>query len=163
MTHDRWAIDVDRDDIAQAELVDLPPVSLDDGEIEVAIDIYAMTANNVTYAVFGKPSGLFGNDKGYWDFFADRDRPGRLPVWGFTTVTESRAQGVEAGDIFYGYYPMASHAVLRPSRVGRRDLPMPRRAAATCRSFIISISRSSACPVITRPTAPFGRSFVRSS
>ena len=42
----------------------------------MAIDLYAMTANNVTYAVFGKPLGLFGNDQGYWDFFAERDAAG---------------------------------------------------------------------------------------
>jgi Protein of unknown function (DUF2855) len=71
-----------------------------------------MTANNVTYAVLGKPVGLLGHDKGYWDFFANRGAPGRLPVWGFATVTESRADGISEGDVFYGYYPMASQAVL---------------------------------------------------
>src|SRR3546814_17587995 len=77
-----------------------------------------MTANNITYAVFGKPSGLFGNDQGYWDFFAPRGAPGRLPVWGFATVTESAADGVAVGENFYGYYPMASHAVLPPGAGG---------------------------------------------
>src|SRR3546814_1341431 len=80
-----------------------------------------MTANNITYAVFGKPSGLFGNDQGYWDFFAPRGAPGRLPVWGFATVTESAADGVAVGENFYGYYPMASHAVLTPGAGGRSE------------------------------------------
>lgn len=120
---DRWTIAIDRDDIRSAALEVLSPAILADGEIEVAIDSYAMTANNVTYAVFGKPSGLFGankdvGDQGYWDFFSERDTPGRLPVWGFATVSQSVVEGIAVGDRFYGYYPMASHAVLRPARAG---------------------------------------------
>src|SRR3546814_14201272 len=70
-----WAIDIDRDDITSAALVGDAPASLAPGQIRVAIDLFAMTANNITYAVFGKPSGLFGNDQGYWDFFATRGAP----------------------------------------------------------------------------------------
>ena len=113
-----WAIDIDRDDIKKAVLVEEAAAPLAPGQVRVAIDLYAMTANNVTYAVFGKPSGLFGNDQGYWDFFSERGEPGRLPVWGFATVAESAAEGVEPGDRFYGYYPMASHAVLTPGGAG---------------------------------------------
>ncbi|WP_428683855.1 DUF2855 family protein [Sphingopyxis sp.] len=113
-----WAIDIDRDDVTQAALVSDPATALAPGQVRVRIDSYAMTANNITYAVFGKPAGLFGNDQGYWDFFAERGAPGRLPVWGFATVTESAAEGIEAGDRFYGYYPMASEAVLTAGHVG---------------------------------------------
>ena len=56
-----WAIDIDRDDVTKAEIV-TADTSVGHGEILVQIDSYAMTANNVTYAVFGKPAGLFGND-----------------------------------------------------------------------------------------------------
>src|SRR3546814_17036101 len=77
-----------------------------------------MTANNITYAVFGTPAGLFGNDQGYLDFFAGRGEPGRLPVWGFATVTESAAEGVAVGDRFYGYYTMAESAVLTVGKPG---------------------------------------------
>jgi hypothetical protein len=117
MTDQRWAIDIDRDTITQARIVEEPRADLPEGAIEVAIDLYAMTANNVTYAVFGKPLGLFGNDQGYWDFFAEREAPGRLPVWGFATVSRSAHPDVAVGTQFYGYYPMASHAVLHPGRV----------------------------------------------
>jgi hypothetical protein len=112
-----WAINVDRDNVAKTELV-TAETEVGPGEILVKIDSYAMTANNVTYAVFGKPMGLFGNEQGYWDFFADRDTPGRLPVWGFATVLVSDIEGVAPGDRFYGYYPMASHAVLMPGNIG---------------------------------------------
>lgn len=112
-----WAIDIDRDDISRTEIV-AAPTEVGPGEILVHIDSFAMTANNVTYAVFGKPAGLFGNEQGYWDFFAERDSPGRLPVWGFATVLVSDIEGVAPGDVYYGYYPMASHAVLMPGHIG---------------------------------------------
>mgnify|MGYP006170143713 CR=1 FL=1 len=53
-----------------------------DGAVRLAVESFSVTSNNVTYAVFGKPAGLFGNDQGYWDFFAERNAPGRLPVGG---------------------------------------------------------------------------------
>jgi Protein of unknown function (DUF2855) len=112
-----WAIDIDRDDVSSTAVV-AANTDVGPGEILVKVDSYAMTANNVTYAVFGKPMGLFGNEQGYWDFFSDRDSPGRLPVWGFATVLVSDIEGVAPGDRFYGYYPMASHAVLMPGHIG---------------------------------------------
>lgn len=129
MTDTNWAIDIDRDAITQATIVSDPPATLTPGQVRVHIDSYAMTANNITYAVFGKPSGLFGNDQGYWDFFSEADAPGRLPVWGFATVTESETEGVAVGERFYGYYPMASNAVLtvgKPGPGGFTDIT-PRR------------------------------------
>lgn len=112
-----WAIDIDRDDVSKTEIV---PASTEvgPGEILVHVDSFAMTANNITYAVFGKPAGLFGNEQGYWDFFSERGTPGRLPVWGFATVLVSDIDGVAPGDRYYGYYPMASHAVLTPGQIG---------------------------------------------
>ncbi|MGL5838446.1 MAG: DUF2855 family protein [Sphingorhabdus sp.] len=117
MSSAAWAIDIDRDDVTRAEIV-AADTEVGPGEILMRIDNFAMTANNVTYAVFGKPAGLFGNEQGYWDFFADRDVAGRLPVWGFATVLVSDIEGVAPGDRFYGYYPMASHAVLMPGQIG---------------------------------------------
>ena len=49
----RWAIDIDRDDITQAKLVADPDTPLAAGQVRVHIDSYAMTANNITYAVLG--------------------------------------------------------------------------------------------------------------
>ncbi|UVO52332.1 DUF2855 family protein [Sphingomonas sp. SUN019] len=127
----RWAIDIDRDDITQAVVSDAPEQPLAEGEIEVAVELFAMTANNVTYAALGKPMGFLGPDAGYWDFFGDRGAPGRLPVWGFARVTRSTVPGLAEGEELYGYWPLASHAVLRPERVGAVGFvdAMPRRQA----------------------------------
>jgi Protein of unknown function (DUF2855) len=118
MTGDRWTIAIDRDDIRGAQLHRLDLPALAEGQVEVAITSYAMTANNITYAALGKPIGLFGNHQGYWDFFSAPGAPGTLPVWGFATVTASQADGIAVGEDFYGYFPMASHAVLTVGKAG---------------------------------------------
>ena len=120
MTGNRWTIAIDRENIRLAAVEPLPELPLADGQIEVAITSYAMTANNITYAALGKPMGLFGNHQGYWDFFGVPGGPGYLPVWGFATVTASKAEGVAVGDEFYGYWPMASHAVLTVGQASPR-------------------------------------------
>jgi hypothetical protein len=118
-----WTIAIDKADIRSAAAQPLTLPALAPGQVRVHVDHFALTANNVTYALFGPPSGLFGpnaevGDQGYWDFFGDRDAPGTLPVWGFATVTDSAADGISAGDAFYGYYPMASDAILTVGRAG---------------------------------------------
>lgn len=115
---ERWAIDIDRADITRAAIVHPPAPALAAGEVELALELAAMTANNVTYAALGGPGGPLGADVGYWDFFADRDSPGRLPVWGFASVVRSDVDGLAPGERLYGYWPLASHAVMRPERVG---------------------------------------------
>jgi len=86
-----------------------------DGELSLRIDSFALTSNNITYAVTGDMLG-------YWRFFPPAGGAsegwGRIPVWGFADVIESRVPGIEAGERFYGYYPMASHLRVQPQRVG---------------------------------------------
>ncbi len=99
---------------------------LADGEARFAVERFALTANNVTYAAHGV-------DMRYWDFFPAPDGWGTVPVWGFARCTESRAEGIAVGDRCYGYWPFADEAVLTPVKVGargfvdgvahRRDLP----------------------------------------
>lgn len=129
--NENWKIDIDRDDISRAELLAHSPMPLTPGQVRLRIESYAMTANNITYALIGKPVGLFSNGQGYWDFFAERGEPGRLPVWGFAAVAESTVDGIAPGDVFYGYYPMASEVVLTAGRVSRTGFTdaTPRRAA----------------------------------
>ena len=67
---------------------------------------FALTANNVTY-------GAFGEAMHYWDFFPTGDaETGCIPVWGFATVRESLVDGVDVGERFYGYWPMADEVIL---------------------------------------------------
>jgi hypothetical protein len=59
------------------------------GQARLAVDSFALTANNITYAAFGEAMK-------YWQLFpagpaASGAALGCLPVWGFATVAESLA------------------------------------------------------------------------
>ena len=83
---------------------------IDDGEALLAVDSFGLTTNNITYVVLGEAMN-------YWDFFPAPDGWGRMPVWGYATVTASKAEGVEEGMRVYGYLPSSSHLVVQPKRV----------------------------------------------
>lgn len=96
-----------RRDAIEAAVAATRAVDLVDGEALLRIDRFALTANNVTYAAHGV-------DMRYWDFFPAPDGFGIVPVWGFAEVVASRAVALDEGARVYGYWPMASHAVVMP-------------------------------------------------
>lgn len=81
-----------------------------DGEILCKVDRFAFTANNITY-------GVVGEKIGYWQFFPTDDGWGIIPVWGFADVIESKHPEVKTGERLYGYFPMATHLLIRPDKV----------------------------------------------
>jgi len=114
MTTDSTAFLVQRNDLRKTRWIGDEAVAgapLADGAVRFRIAGFALTSNNITYAAFGEAMN-------YWRFFpADDPAWGRIPVWGFATVAESRCEGVAQGERFYGYWPIAMHAVLRPGRI----------------------------------------------
>jgi hypothetical protein len=54
----------------------------------------------------------------YWSFFPAPEGWGRVPVWGFAEVSDSRADALEAGTRVYGYLPPSSELVVTPARIG---------------------------------------------
>jgi len=102
---------VDKTDISHARLDNAQATALADGEVRVAINRYALTANNITYAAFGDAMH-------YWDFFpAGEEGQGIVPVWGFGDVVQTSHPGVALGERLYGYFPMAQTVVLAPTRL----------------------------------------------
>lgn len=102
---------VRKDRLDQSRLSDLPDLALADGQVRVRIDTFALTANNITYAAFGETMN-------YWQFFPSaQDGWGVVPVWGFAVVVQSLHPAVTVGERLYGYWPMADHVVLEPSRL----------------------------------------------
>lgn len=90
------------------------PLALAQGEALLKISRVAITTNNITYAAFGDAMQ-------YWDFFPTSDDAwGHMPVWGFADVVASTVAGVEVGERFYGYFPIASHLSVVPQRVTAR-------------------------------------------
>jgi Protein of unknown function (DUF2855) len=100
---------VRRDDLAACELADGEPPrdEVADGEAQLRIERFALTTNNITY-------GVLGDQLGYWRRFPAQDGWGRIPAWGYATVTASRAPGVAEGARVFGFVPMASHVTMRP-------------------------------------------------
>lgn len=104
------ALLTNQQDITSQRLAESPDRALEDGEARFAVELFALTANNVTYAATGF-------DIGYWRFYpAPDDGWGITPVWGFASVVETRADAVAVGERFYGFWPMAEQAILKPSR-----------------------------------------------
>lgn len=120
-------IEVDKSNLGQTHLAELPDLPLATGEVRLALRRFALTANNVTYAVFGSMMK-------YWAFFpASTPELGRVPVWGFADVVESRCEGIVPGERLYGYFPMADRLIVEPGKVTARgfsDMAAHRQAMA---------------------------------
>lgn len=102
---------VSKADFSDLDWVTRETPALSDGEVRLSIQSFALTANNITYAVFADFAG-------YWNFFpTGDDATGRVPFWGFAEVAESKCPGVDAGQRFYGYYPASSDLVVRPGKI----------------------------------------------
>ena len=118
---------VERGNLRRTHWREAAAAPLANGQVRLRVGPFALTSNNITYATFGDAMR-------YWDFFPTGDSAtGCIPVWGFATVSESLADGVDEGERFYGYWPMADEAILEPTRIvsegfvdasaHRRELP----------------------------------------
>jgi hypothetical protein len=101
------------------------PDELESGQVLFRVDRFALTANNITYAVTGDMLG-------YWKFFPAGEDWGRLPVMGFGDVLRSRHPEVSEGDRFYGFYPISTHLVVQagPNAAGLVDTVAHRQDTA---------------------------------
>ena len=115
-----WHFLVDRNDYRTTRVIEFAPASLDEGEVRLRVDTFGFTANNITYAAAGDMIG-------YWTFFpapelGDDVNWGRVPVWGFADVVESRCDGVSEGERLFGYLPMSTELVILPTQVSTGSL-----------------------------------------
>ena len=101
-------LEVNRSAIEETRLHEEPAAELADGEVRLRIDRFAVTSNNVTYAVFGDVLG-------YWDFFPAADGWGRVPAMGWAEVAESANPDIAVGGRYYGWYPMAQSITIAAS------------------------------------------------
>jgi NADPH:quinone reductase-like Zn-dependent oxidoreductase len=104
---DAMDLQVKRSAFAEARLAPAEPITLEEGEAALRVDAFSLTANNVTYAAMG-------DFLKYWQFYPAPEGWGRVPVWGFATVTESRSPNVKAGERVYGYLPMSTAFKVKP-------------------------------------------------
>jgi hypothetical protein len=103
---------VRKDDLTNYTSARFEPISImPPGHVELTIDRFGFTCNNLTYA-------RLGDRMSYWDFFPARDASwGRVPAWGFGTAVRSTHDGVRVGERFFGFYPMSSSVIVCPTGV----------------------------------------------
>lgn len=102
----------DTKDITATTLEEVAPVPLGPGQARLALESFALTANNVTYAASGFAIG-------YWQFFPTGIAgKGLVPVWGTAQVVESRSDVLALGTRLYGFYPLAQELVITPQADG---------------------------------------------
>jgi Protein of unknown function (DUF2855) len=106
--------EVKRSDLHRCRMIYDEPPDLAPGQALLSVDAFALTTNNVTYAVTGDALK-------YWNFFpAAGGEWGRIPVWGFADVVATTHADVGEGARVYGYLPMSTHLLVTPGRVDPR-------------------------------------------
>jgi len=109
---------VARNDLQRCKIIEtqLPDANtLPDEALLVKVTRFALTANNITYAVLG-------DHLKYWSLFPAPDGFGNIPVWGFGEVIASKHPVVAVGETLFGYFPMATHLVIEAADVSKRGL-----------------------------------------
>ena len=105
--------------------------ALCDGEVLMRIEKFALTSNNISYA-------LAGDFLDYWGFFPTEDGWGRLPAMGFGVVESSKNSDIATGGRYFGFYPVASHHIVKAqsTSTGFIDIGLHReKHAMTYRNF----------------------------
>ena len=124
-------LEIDRSDIRRHRVVDTPVPAAGEGELVLAVESMALTANNVSYA-------LSGDFLDYWGFFPTEAGWGRLPAMAFGVVTDSRVPGIEVGTRHFGFFPVGDHHVVRARATANGfvdDAPHREKHAMAYRSF----------------------------
>lgn len=106
-------VHVRKNELAHAQLVEVPSGELAEGAIRLMVESFSVTANNITYAVVG-------DGFGYWNFFppkTDEDGLGIVPMWGHAVVTESKSPEIAVGERVYGYLPMGTQLDVLPGNI----------------------------------------------
>src|SRR5882757_5637717 len=109
---------VARHDLQQCKSIEtrLPDATaLPEDALLIKIDRFALTANNITYAVLG-------DQLKYWQLFPAPEHFGNIPVWGFGEVIASKHPAISEGERLFGYFPMATHLVIEAADVSNRGL-----------------------------------------
>lgn len=109
---------VARDDLQACQVIErqLPDsAALPADALLVKVRRFALTANNITYAVTG-------DQLKYWQLFPAPQGFGNIPVWGFGEVVASNHPAIVPGERLFGYFPMATHLVIEATDVSKRGL-----------------------------------------
>jgi len=81
-------------------------VVLAPGEVRLTLERFALTSNNISYA-------LSGDFLDYWGFFPAEAGWGRLPAMGYGIVSESANPDIAVGGRYFGFLPVGSEHIVQ--------------------------------------------------
>ena len=82
------------------------PIPLAPGEVRLTLERFALTSNNISYA-------LSGDLLDYWGFFPAEASWGRLPAMGYGVVSESANPDIAVGGRYFGFFPVGSEHIVQ--------------------------------------------------
>lgn len=114
---------VDKDMINQTHIIETELQPLQDNEVRLKVNKFALTSNTVTY-------GKIGTQFGYYNFYPSAPNPwGCVPAIGWASVVESKVASIPVGGKYFGWYPMSQYCTVEaaPSHSGFRDIGVHRK------------------------------------
>jgi hypothetical protein len=81
------------------------PAALALGELRLTLERFALTSNNISYA-------LGGDFLDYWGFFPAETGWGRLPAMGYGIVSESANPDIAVGGRYFGFFPVGNEHIV---------------------------------------------------
>jgi len=128
--------EVNRQDFRETRTVEVEPAALEAGQVRLAVERFAVTTNNVTYAVAGDMLD-------YWGFFPADAPWGRIPVMGLASVVESTNPDIEEGGRYFGFFPMSDTHVItaQSTKVGFRDVGPHRASHAVVYTDFVDVTQ----------------------
>ena len=126
--------EVDRRCLETTRVVRREVPELGEGQVRFRVDRFALTANNITYA-------MTGDQLDYWGFFPAAEGWGRIPAMGWAEVVESDHADIELGERYFGWFPMSTFLVVdaKPTSTGLVDqAPHRARHAVIYRTYSVA-------------------------
>ena len=85
---------------------------LEKGDVIIAVDRLALTANTISYGIAGR-SGLIR----YLDSFPTAAPNARMPFWGFGDIVASAHDDLPVGERLFGFYPLSTYILAKMDKV----------------------------------------------
>ena len=99
-------LEIDRSNIRHFRLHTAEPVVLAPDEVRLTLERFALTSNNISYA-------LSGDLLDYWGFFPAEAGWGRLPAMGYGIVSESANPDIAVGGRYFGFFPVGNEHIVQ--------------------------------------------------